>query len=60
MHTIHKNLQPEKKAFIKQYLRKAGFYSYDAEAAAEESPVQRWIGREVKRFLELGDVHIPF
>ena len=60
MHAIHKNLQPEKKAFVKQYLRAAGFYSYDAEAAAEESPVQRWIGREVKRFLEQGAVHLPF
>ena len=45
---------------MKQYLRAAGFYLYDAEAAAEESPVTRWIGREVKRFLAQGDIHIPF
>ena len=33
---------------------------YDAAVADEESPVQRWIGREVKRFLEQAHEHIPF
>ena len=58
--TIHNKLQPKKKKLVKEYLRLAGFYSYDAAAAEEESPVMRWIGREVKRFLQTADLHLPF
>ena len=58
--TIHHKLQPKKKKIVKEYLRLAGFYSYDAAAAEEESPVMRWIGREVTKFLEAADLHLPF
>lgn len=37
----------------------ANFYSYDA-ASPDEDPVKRWIGREVKRFLEEAHIHLPF
>lgn len=37
----------------------ANFYSYDA-APDEQDPVKRWIGREVKRFLEESHIHLPF
>ena len=36
-----------------------GFYSYNA-ADETEDPVQRWIGREVKRFLSEAHQHLPF
>ena len=49
-----------KKKFVRNYLKKAGFYSYDAAAADEENPVMRWIGREVKRFLAEAHIHVPF
>lgn len=42
-----------------KYLRDAGFYSYDANGYTDD-PVQRWIGREVKRFLHETDHHLPF
>jgi len=45
---------------VRDYLKKAGFYSYDAAAADEENPVMRWIGREVKRFLAEAQIHVPF
>ena len=35
---------------MKDYLKNARFYSYDA-ADVNEDPVKRWIVREVKRFL---------
>ena len=44
---------------MRNYLKKMGFYSYDA-ADVEENPVKRWIGREVKRFLSEADKHLPF
>ena len=47
------------KKLVRDYLKKAAFYSYDA-AADDEDPVKRWIGREVKRFLEEAHVHLPF
>ena len=50
-----------KKKLVKAYLKKAGFYSYDAAADDKaESPVIRWIGREVKRFLAEAHEHLPF
>ena len=48
-----------KKKLVKNYLKVAGFYSYDA-AAEDENPTMRWIGREVKRFLAEAHIHIPF
>ena len=37
---------PDKnKVIARNYLKKAGFYSYDA-AADDEDPVKRWIGRD--------------
>ena len=51
---------PDKnKVIARDYLKKAGFYSYDA-AADDEDPVKRWIGREVKRFLQEAHIHLPF
>ena len=47
------------KPLVKAYLKKQSFYSYDA-AAEDESPVMRWIGREVKRFLDESHIHLPF
>lgn len=44
---------------VRNYLKAAGFYSYDA-AAEGENPVMRWIGREVKRFLTEAHIHLPF
>ena len=40
-------------------MRSKGFYSYDA-ASDDEDPVKRWIGREVKRFLDEAHQHLPF
>ena len=59
-YTIHENLPLSKKKLIRNYLKAAGFYSYDATAADEENPVMRWIGREVKHFLAEAHVHVPF
>ena len=49
----------KKKAIVRDYLKAAGFYSYNA-ADVEEDPVKRWIGREVKRFLSEAHIHLPF
>ena len=46
------------KKFVKKYLKAQHFYSYDA-ASPDEDPVKRWIGREVKRFIEEADIHLP-
>ena len=46
------------KTIVRDYLRAAAFYSYDA--TADESPVMRWIGREVKRFCKEAHLHLPF
>eukprot|EP00965_Chrysotila_dentata_P069158 2285453-Pleurochrysis_carterae.AAC.1 len=59
-YTVHQGFRDKKKKLVKAYLKKAGFYSYDA-AATDENSVMRWIGREVKRnFLAQADVHLPF
>lgn len=58
-YTIHEALPNSKKLLVRDYLKKAGYYSYDAAGEAED-PVQRWIGREVKRFLHEADLHLPF
>ena len=43
---------------MSNYLKAAGFYSYDA-ASVDEDPTAHWIGREVKRFLDEADKHVP-
>ena len=43
---------------MRNYLKAANFYSYDA--TEDENPVMRWIGREVKRFIAEGYIHLPF
>jgi hypothetical protein len=48
-----------KKKLVAEYLRNAGFYSYDA-SSEDEDPTSHWIGREVKRFLAEADKHLPF
>ena len=58
-YTIHHGLPASKKVMVRDYLKTANFYSYDA-ASPEEDPVKRWIGREVKRFLQEAHVHLPF
>jgi hypothetical protein len=58
-YTIHEPLPDSQKVQVRDYLRAAGFYSYDA-ADDGDDPVKRWIGREVKRFLHEADIHIPF
>ena len=58
-YTIHQGLPPSKKKFVRDYCKAAGFYSYDA-ASEDEDPTKHWIGREVKRFIEEGRIHIPF
>ena len=47
-----------KKKFVRDYVIKQGYYSYNA-ADELSDPVQRWIGREVKRFLAESHVHLP-
>ena len=47
-----------KKKFVRDYIAKQGYYSYNA-ADETEDPVKRWIGREVKRFLTEAHVHLP-
>ena len=49
-YTVHEPLPESKKKLVRDYLKEAGFYSYDA-ADDSDDPVKRWIGREVKRFL---------
>ena len=44
---------------VREYMKGAGYYSYDA-ASVDEDPVKHWIGREVKRFLSEAHVHVPF
>ena len=58
-YTIHEPLLDSQKKLVADYLRTAGFYSYDA-ADEGDDPVKRWIGREVKRFLHEADFHLPF
>jgi hypothetical protein len=58
-YTIHEPLPASQKLKVANYLRDAGFYSYDA-ADEGDDPVKRWIGREVKRFLHEADEHLPF
>ena len=48
-----------KKKIVREYLKNAGFYSYNA-AADDEDPTSRWIGREAKRFLAEAHIHLPF
>ena len=57
--TIHENLPTCKKKLVRDYLKEAGYYSYDA-ASDDEDPVKRWIGREVRRFLTEAHKHLPF
>ena len=52
-------LAESKKMIVRDYFKAANFYSYDAADEAED-PVKRWIGREVKRFLEEAHIHLPF
>ena len=52
-------LTDNKKKLARNYLKAAGYYSYDA-AADDENPVMRWIGREVKPFISEAHIHIPF
>ena len=59
-YTIHESLPESKKKLVRNYLKAAGFYSYDAAADDGENPVMRWIGREVKRFLAEAHIHLPF
>ena len=58
-YTVHENLPESKKILIRNYLKEAGYYSYDA-ASDDEDPVKRWIGREVRRFLSEAHMHLPF
>eukprot|EP00965_Chrysotila_dentata_P180459 5956783-Pleurochrysis_carterae.AAC.1 len=59
-YTVHDGLPGTKKKLVQDYLRNAGLYSYDAASALKEDPVKRWIGREVKRFLQEAHLHLPF
>lgn len=58
-YTIHEALPNTLKVVVAQYLRAAGYYSYDADSDTDD-PVKGWIGREVKRFLHEADQHLPF
>ena len=58
-YTIHDGLPESKKKIVADYLKAAGFYSYDANST-DEDPVSHWIGREVKRFIEESHKHLPF
>ena len=58
-YTIHEGLPPSNKKLVSNYLKAAGFYSYDA-ASVDEDPTAHWIGREVKRFLDEAATHVPF
>ncbi|KAL1507208.1 hypothetical protein AB1Y20_008058 [Prymnesium parvum] len=59
-YTIHQNLPDAKKKLVRNYLKAASFYSYDAAADNSENPVMRWIGREVKKFIADAPIHLPF
>ena len=58
-YTVHEGLPASRKKLVSNYLKAAGFYSYDA-ASVDEDPTAHWIGREVKRFLFEADKHVPF
>ena len=58
-YTIHESLPQSQKKLVAEYVKAAGFYSYDA-ADEGDDPVKRWIGREVKRFIHEADLHLPF
>ena len=46
--TVHEGLPDMRKQLVPNYLKTAGFYSYDAPSV-DEDPTAHWIGREVKR-----------
>ena len=48
-----------KKKLVRKYIVSKNFYSYNA-ADENEDPCKRWIGREVKRFLQEAHIHLPF
>ena len=52
-------LADSRKKLVRKYIVAKGFYSYNA-ADETEDPVQRWIGREEKRFLAEAHIHLPF
>ena len=58
-YTIHEGLPKSKIFIVREYCKRAGFYSYDA-ASVDEDPVKHWIGREVKRFVAEAHLHVPF
>ena len=58
VHAIQ-NLPDSKKKIVRDYMKSARYYSYDA-ASVDEDPTKRWIGREVKRFLTEAHVYLPF
>eukprot|EP00966_Prymnesium_polylepis_P064191 1488285-Prymnesium_polylepis.1 len=58
-YTVHEGLPTSRKKLVSNYLKAAGFYSYDA-ASVDEDPTAHWIGREVKRFLNEADKHVLF
>ena len=58
-YTVHEPLPESQKKLVANYLKEAGFYSYDA-ADEGDDPVKRWIGREVKRFIHEAHLHLPF
>eukprot|EP00966_Prymnesium_polylepis_P019756 455413-Prymnesium_polylepis.1 len=55
-YTVHEGLPASSKKMIANYLKEAGFYSYDA-ASEDEDPTAHWIGPEAKRFLSEADKH---
>ena len=58
-YTVHEGLPSKKKEMVRDFCKNAGFYSYDA-ASEDEDPCKRWIGREVKRFIEQAESMLPF
>jgi hypothetical protein len=58
-YTIHQSMPLSKQKLVRNYFKAHNFYSYDA-AAEGEDPVKRWIGREVKAFIESAQSHLPF
>jgi hypothetical protein len=58
-YTVHEGLPQAKKIMVRDFCKKAGFYSYDA-ASEDEDPCKHWIGREVKRFIEQAENMLPF
>eukprot|EP00965_Chrysotila_dentata_P011375 371562-Pleurochrysis_carterae.AAC.1 len=59
-YTIHEALPDSRKSLVRDYVKAANFYSYDPAAVDGEDPTSRWIGREVKRFIEEAETHLPF